>query len=104
MMSKIEKEKNIVVFMIEYYCKQNHHQEIICKNCSDLVKYAHNKLKNCLYRENKPSCLRCKVHCYSNEKREEIKKVMAYVGPKMIYLMPTQYIKHIINKELYHKE
>ena len=99
MMSKIEKEKNIVAFMIEHYCKKNHHQDTICKSCGDLVSYAQDRLKICPFRENKTSCLKCKVHCYSKGKREEIKKVMSYVGPRMIYLMPIQYIKHIFNKE-----
>ena len=98
MMSKIEKEKNIVAFMIEYYCKKNHNQKAIGKSCNDLVKYAHDRLNVCPFRENKSSCLKCKVHCYSNEKREEIKKVMSFVGPRMIYLMPIQYIKHIFNR------
>ena len=99
MMDKIEKEKNIVAFMIEYYCKRNHHKETICKSCNELVKYAHDRLNSCPFREKKTSCLKCKVHCYSKEKRKEIRKVMSYVGPRMIYFMPIQYIKHMLNKE-----
>jgi len=98
MMSKIEKEKYTVTFMIEYYCTKNHNQEVICKSCIDLITYAHEKLCVCPFGEKKTSCLKCKIHCYSKDKREEIRKVMSYVGPRMIYLMPIQYVKHIFNK------
>jgi len=97
MMSKIEKEKNIIAFMIKYYCNKNHNQKTICNSCSDLIKYAYGKLDACPFREKKTSCLKCKVHCYSKERREDIRKVMSYVGPRMIYIMPIQYIKHIFN-------
>ena len=103
-MSKIEKEKNVVSFMIDCYCKNNHNQDTICKSCNDLVKYAKERLSVCPFGEKKTSCLKCKVHCYSKGKREEIRKVMSYVGPRMIYFMPIQYIKHMFNNELYNKE
>jgi len=99
MMSKIEKEKIIVVFMIKYYCKINHHQEITCENCKELIAYAQEKLQMCPFGDKKNSCSKCKVHCYSIEKREEIRKVMRYVGPRMIYLMPLEYMNHLFNKE-----
>ena len=99
MMSKIEKEKDIVKFMIQYYCIKNHDKKEICMSCIDLIKYAHEKLSICPFGEKKTSCLKCKIHCYSKEKREEIRKVMSYVGPRMIYLMPIQYVKHIFNRD-----
>ena len=98
-MSKIEKEKDIVKFMIQYYCIKNHDKKEICMSCIDLIKYAHEKLSICPFGEKKTSCLKCKIHCYSKEKREEIRKVMSYVGPRMIYLMPIQYVKHIFNRD-----
>ena len=98
-MSKIEKEKDIVKFMIQYYCIKNHNKKSICMSCIDLMNYAHEKLRICPFGKKKTSCLKCKIHCYTKEKREEIRKVMSYVGPRMIYLMPIQYIKHIFNKD-----
>lgn len=98
MMSKIEKEKKIVAFMIDCYCKKNHHQETICRSCNDLVKYAQERLSVCPFGEKKTSCLKCMVHCYSKGKRIEIRNVMSFVGPRMMYLMPIQYIKHMFNQ------
>ena len=97
-MSKIEKEKDIVKFMIQYHCIKNHNKKEICISCIDLINYAHEKLSICPFGEKKTLCLKCKIHCYSKEKREEIRKVMSYVGPRMLYLKPIQYVKHIFNK------
>ena len=97
-MNKIDKEKEIVLFMIQYYCARNHNTGKTCNNCMDLIQYAHEKLRNCPFKEKKTSCVKCEIHCYTKEKREEIRKVMSYVGPRMIYLMPTQYIKHLFKK------
>ena len=96
MLGKIDKEKEIVKFMIKYYCTRNHDEEEICKPCIDLINYAHKKLHNYPFKEEKTSCVKCKIHCYKEEKRKEIRKIMSYVGPRMIYLMPIQYIKHLL--------
>ncbi|MHB0896698.1 MAG: nitrous oxide-stimulated promoter family protein [Spirochaetales bacterium] len=78
MMSKIQKEKNVVAFMINCYCKKIHHQDTLCESCNDLVNYAHKRLNVCPFGEKKTSCLKCKVHCYSKEKRVEIKSNVIY--------------------------
>jgi len=96
-MSGIGKEQNIVAFMIKYYCAKNHKKEEIYKSCNNLIKYAHGKLNVCPFGEKKTSCLKCRIHCYLKSKREEIRIVMSYVGPRMIYLMPIQYVKHIFH-------
>jgi len=98
--SKIEKEKNIVKTMIGYYCKKNHYEKSICTNCKNLIKYAYERLSDCPFQEKKTSCLKCKIHCYSKEKREEIRKVMAYVGPRMVYLMPIEYFLHLFKEKV----
>lgn len=93
-MDKIAKAKDIAAFMIRHYCKKHHGRSDICGGCRALIEYAHGRLDCCPFGEKKPSCTKCSVHCYSKEKRAEIRKVMAYVGPRMIYLMPIEYFKH----------
>ena len=97
-MSKIEKEKRIIGIMINNYCKRNHYSESICDCCKSLLNYAEERLDHCPFKEEKTSCKECKVHCYSKEKRKEIRKVMSDVGPRMIYIMPIEYFKHILGK------
>ncbi|MBP6980491.1 MAG: nitrous oxide-stimulated promoter family protein, partial [Bacteroides sp.] len=46
----------------------------------------------------KGMCKYCKIHCYSPQKRKEIKKVMRFAGPRMLLYAPWQVIKHWLKK------
>lgn len=95
---KLEREKKIVKFMIVKYCNFKHRGERLCESCAELLEYAHRRLDACVYGETKSSCLRCKSHCYDKAHRQRIKEVMKYVGPRMVYLMPLEYLKHVLRK------
>ena len=97
-MNKIEHEKKAVKKMIEVYCKSKHDGKELCSVCNELNEYAIKKLQNCPYGENKPFCRVCKTHCYSSSKREQIKKVMRFSGPRMIFIDPILTIRHWIQK------
>jgi len=98
-MNKIEYEKKIVKKMIEIYCKSKYaRKDEICTIYSELNEYAIKKLENCPYGENKPFCRSCKTHCYSSSKQEQIKKVMRFSGPRMIFIAPILTIKHWFQK------
>ena len=92
----IEKEYRTVEFMIRYYCRKKHKKAGLCTECSDLLKYSEEKLKNCRYGENKPLCRNCQTHCYSKNFREKIREVMSFAGPKMIFVNPPMAVNHII--------
>ena len=98
---KREKEQATVELMIRLYCKGNHPKESfekndgLCKECQDLLEYSKSRSEKCPFMENKTFCNNCKVHCYSPEKREQIKKVMRYSGPRMIFHHPIMAIQHV---------
>ena len=46
--------------------------------------------------ETKTFCSACKVHCYSKENKEKIRKVMRYAGPRMLLYHPVLAIKHAV--------
>ncbi|WP_302956616.1 nitrous oxide-stimulated promoter family protein [Prevotella sp.] len=48
--------------------------------------------------DNKPTCRLCKVHCYKPEKREQIRQIMRYAGPRMLLYYPADAIKHMIRE------
>lgn len=77
---KKEKEKRVVVLMINLYCKSNHRKSVPCKSCSELISYVNTKIDSCPFMETKTYCSNCNVHCYSNEMQFRIKKVMKYSG------------------------
>jgi len=95
--SKIEKEKHIIDQMILIYCKSHRHTSFpLCEKCGELKKYAHKRLNNCRFGEDKGFCSNCPIHCYKPDMRAKIKKVMKYSGPRMLFKNPTAVIKHII--------
>ena len=71
-MDKIEKkrqnDKDIVAFMIRWYCKK---KQTFCSNC--------------------------KSHCYSPEMRGKIKDVMRFSGPRLLLSHPILAIRHAID-------
>ncbi|MDI8106979.1 nitrous oxide-stimulated promoter family protein, partial [Salmonella enterica subsp. enterica serovar Anatum] len=37
----------------------------------------------------KPACKQCPVHCYQPAKREEMKQIMRWAGPRMLWRHPV---------------
>lgn len=93
-MSRIEKEKNTVRTMIEFYCRKKHNNSGLCKECDALWGYAVKRLENCPYGEGKKACKKCITPCYTMEKRMKIRKVMSYSGPRMLYCKPRMWLAH----------
>lgn len=97
-MSKVEKDKRTLEFMINIYCEKNHKLGLDkCPECQELCSYASNRLDKCKFGEDKTSCKKCTVHCFHPDKREQIKKVMRFSGPRVIFYRPHHYIRYIIN-------
>ena len=62
--SKREREKKTVDRMIRIYCHGVHGTKHgLCKECSELSKYAHMRSDHCPFMETKTFCSNCKVHC-----------------------------------------
>lgn len=96
-MSKVEKDKKTLEFMINIYCEKKHKLGLNkCSKCQELYEYAANRLDKCKFGENKTSCKKCTIHCFHSEKREQIKKVMRFSCPRIIFYRPHHYIRYII--------
>ena len=95
---KIATEKTTVKAMIEIYCKANHKGQFMCEECSKLIDYAFLRLDKCKYNENKPSCKKCKTHCYNTENRNRIRKIMRFSGKRMIFYNPILSLRHLLKK------
>ncbi len=96
MNKRISAEIDTIEAMITLYCTGNHSENSRpCKKCNDLLQYAEKRLCRCPFAENKPTCAKCTVHCYNRTMREQVKKVMKYSGPRMLFRHPVMAIKHI---------
>ena len=95
---KALREKKTIEFMIKIYCNGQHGtKKTLCPQCEHLLKYAEQRVHNCVLKEKKTTCAKCTVHCYKPDMREEIKKVMRYAGPRMIYRHPVLALLHLLD-------
>jgi hypothetical protein len=95
---RVAREQETVDAMIQLYCRNVHHTgAVLCIECTGLMDYANTKLARCPHGEKKPKCSHCEIHCYSPEKREQIRQVMKYAGPRMLLLKPKLAIRHLMD-------
>jgi len=96
--SRMRREAETVEVMIRRYCRDKHEQSgDLCPDCSELLQYAHKRLKRCPFQEGKTTCGNCGVHCYKPEMRDKIRKIMRYVGPRMLLSKPILSLRHAID-------
>lgn len=101
---KRKDEQKTVSLMIQLYCKKNHKQknamqspDFMCEKCKNLLSYVDQRILNCPFMETKTFCSNCRVHCYKKEYREEIRRVMRFSGPRMLFYHPVKAICHVIS-------
>lgn len=89
------REWQTVSAMIHLYCLKKHRpQSGLCEECLALRSYAALRLERCVFGEGKPTCANCPVHCYQRSRREQIKSVMRYAGPRMLWRHPMLALRH----------
>jgi hypothetical protein len=95
---RIERERKTVEAMIRLYCRDLHHtRDGLCDQCKALHNYAMLRLDKCPFGQEKTTCAKCPVHCYKPAMREEIRQVMRYAGPRMLYTHPILAIRHMLD-------
>ena len=81
--------------MIQVYCRGKHGVEIgECAECAELQAYADKRLEKCPFQDEKPPCADCPIHCYQPARREQVKEVMRYSGPRMLLRHPFFALRH----------
>lgn len=96
---KRQKEMKVVEEMVRLYCRKNHsgykERGGMCDECRKLSDYAKSRSEHCPFMEHKTFCANCKVHCYKPEMREQIRKVMRFSGPRMLFYHPCMAVWHL---------
>src|SRR4051794_4846770 len=80
---RLARERKTIEAMIAIYCHAHHSGEG-CAECQSLRDYANLRLDRCRFGAEKPTCAKCPVHCYQRDRRDQVKKVMRYSGPRML--------------------
>ena len=95
MEGRLERESRTIRAMLRVYCKGVHRSASgLCGSCADLGRYADLRLARCPYGEAKPTCVKCPIHCYRVDRKEEMRIVMRYAGPRMLLRHPVLALRH----------
>ena len=94
---RIAREKKTIEKMIALYEKQCPQAAAESGHYDELFTYAEKRLDKCVFGEEKPACKQCPVHCYQPAKREEMKQIMRWAGPRMLWRHPILTVRHLID-------
>jgi hypothetical protein len=95
---RLQREHKTIRAMVSCYCRDHHDAEQeLCKECQALFDYATLRLTRCRFGEKKPTCANCPVHCYQAQRREQVRVVMRYAGPRMLWEHPILAIRHLVD-------
>ena len=92
---RLNREWKTMEAMIRIHCRDRHRLGVtLCAECQGLLDYATVRLQRCRFGAEKPTCARCPVHCYQRTRREQVKVVMRYAGPRMVLEHPLMSLRH----------
>ena len=92
---RLARELRTIAAMIGCYCEGHHDaRATLCPECQGLLDYAALRLERCRFEAEKPVCAKCPVHCYQPARREQVRAVMRYAGPRMLWRHPVLSLRH----------
>lgn len=98
---RVAREWKTIQAMIRIYCRKLHGgRKTLCGECEGLRLYAERRLEKCPFAEEKPTCVKCPVHCYEAQMRERVRQVMRFSGPRMLLRHPLLAILHLRDERL----
>lgn len=95
-MVKNNYDKRVIGTMIGIYCNAHHKTAWLCDACAELLRYASARVDSCPLGEKKTTCKKCPIHCYDPIHREQIRQVMRYAGPRLLFIHPIMALRHIL--------
>jgi hypothetical protein len=95
--ARIEREKKTIHQMLRLYERKNPRAEKSPEHYVELFGYASKRLDRCAFGEDKPACKQCPIHCYQPARREEMKQIMRWAGPRMLFRHPILTVLHLID-------
>ncbi|MEI7733712.1 MAG: nitrous oxide-stimulated promoter family protein [Verrucomicrobiota bacterium] len=94
---RLAREQETIVAMVRLYCRKHHGVSGgLCAECQALVDYAFARMDRCRYGAEKPTCNNCPTHCYQPARREQVRRVMRFAGPRMLYRHPLLAVLHLL--------
>ena len=92
---RLAREWETMITMVRIYCRDHHLSTAgLCAECEQFLAYANLRLERCRFGPEKPTCAKCPVHCYERERREQVRAIMRYAGPRMLWEHPLMSLRH----------
>lgn len=92
---RLQREHRIFAAMVDIYCRAEHRAGMApCAECRDLLAFAELRLSKCPHGERKLTCANCPIHCYRQDRREQVRQVMRTAGPRMLFRHPLLALRH----------
>jgi len=100
MQPRLERERRTVAAMIQLFCRARHGAGAsLCVACAELLRYTEARLAHCPFHADKPACAYCPTHCYAPAQRAQIRTVMRYAGPRMLWRHPVLALRHVLDSK-----
>lgn len=96
---RLARELKTITAMVKIYCRNHHNlsKRALCKDCGDFLIYAEQRLSRCPFKEQKPTCGKCTIHCYNSAMQTKAKQIMRHSGPRMIWNHPIMALFHLLD-------
>jgi len=95
---RLARELKTIRAMLRIACHDRHGTaEGLCAECQALADYAAKRLALCPYGADKPTCVNCRIHCYGQRQREQVRDMMRYAGPRMMLRHPVLAVMHVVD-------
>ena len=96
---RMKRERITIKVMIKIFCNRNHKPKSnLCKDCQQLLDYALERLSNCPFQKDKPTCKNCVIHCFKEPEKSKLRRIMRYSGPRILLTNPILAIHHLIDR------
>lgn len=97
---RLRRERRTIEAMLHIWCEAHPlhvraRYGTLCAGCDALLEYASYRLAKCPYGEEKPTCKKCPIHCYTRDRREQMHEVMRFAGPRMLLRHPILAFRHL---------
>jgi hypothetical protein len=98
---RLQREWRTMELMVRIFCRDQHPAGGgLCPECLALLDYAAVRLDRCRFGADKPTCAKCPVHCYQKQRREQVRALMRYAGPRMLWEHPILSLRHWVDGRL----
>ena len=99
--SRLARELKTITAMAKIYCHNRHNfpKGSLCRDCTEFLEYAEQRLSHCPFKGQKPTCGKCPIHCYKQSMQTAAKQIMRYSGPRMLWNHPLMAFFHLLDSK-----